>query len=435
MNKKSKKFALAALALAVTIPAVTIPASAHQNATPEHVVTSIAQALPDFKDVPKKHSAYIEIMKMREQGIISGYPDNTFKPAASISRVHVAALFMRSLDLKPIRNGKEFTDVPKSHPYHAIVQAVYKAGIFDGDIDGTFGVNDNLTRAQMAKVLDKAFKLKPATNQQVFSDVPSTHWANPHIATLHAHGITVGDNGKYKPGEYVSRAHYAVFLYRALNPDKAPVPEKPVNPKPEVKPDPKPEVKPDPKPEVKPDPKPEDLAPGVKPTPPAPPAPPEVKPNVPDEKPKPEVKPDPKPEVKPDPKPEVKPEVKPPSGTNPFPKLEDVRVPKGWVDKTNEYRKTIENTVFKNSPKKGSTFGISNSILSDYNNPAHASLMQTELSSTGSKLSVNEWYAIVNNAIKTGELYIAPDYTFGVFVRYYVDKETNLVHPIIFFGR
>ena len=202
----------------------------------------------DFKDVPKSHPFYKEISTMRDEGIIKGYTDNTFKPTQPISRVHVASLFVRSLDLKPIRSGKEFKDVPKSNVYYNDVQAVYRAGIFDGNTDGTFGVNDNLTRAQMAKVLVNAFNLD-IKKGYIFDDIGSSHWAKDYIATLYTNGITVGSNGKFLPNDSVTRAHYSAFLYRALHPEDAPKPGKPLQSSPPVvKPQPKPEVKPTPKP-------------------------------------------------------------------------------------------------------------------------------------------------------------------------------------------
>ena len=77
----------------------------------------------------------------------------------------------------------------------------------------------------MAKVLVKAFDLE-LERGYIFTDVGADNWASDYIATLYTHGITTGSNGKFMPNNTVSRAHYAAFLYRALNPDKAPKPEK-----------------------------------------------------------------------------------------------------------------------------------------------------------------------------------------------------------------
>lgn len=72
-----------------------------------------------------------------------------------------------------------------------------------------------MTRAQMAKVLVLAFDLT-ADEKEAFNDVPPTHWAYDYIAILMTNGITIGDQGNFRPNDPVTRAEFATFLYRAL---------------------------------------------------------------------------------------------------------------------------------------------------------------------------------------------------------------------------
>lgn len=380
----SKKLFLGTLAMILALPVIVAPVQAQE------VVTKVSQ---DFKDVSKSHSNYTEIMEMRNAGIISGYPDNTFKPSASISRLHVATLFVRSMDLKPMRAGKEFKDVLKSSPYYNDVQTVYRAGIFDGKQDGTFGVTDNLTRAHMAKVLANAFDLERHSGF-IFDDVSESHWAKDDIATLYMSGVTTGDNGKYKPSAPVSRAHYATFLYRALHPDKAPTPDKPLSPKPPV-------TKPE-KPEITP--------PGTKPTPPVTPAPPVVKPTPP-----PVVKPEPTPPIV-----QPTPPVTPPTAGNPFPGT--VRPPSGWSESTaKQHDSKVKDTVYKYSPKVGTgeSFGTSSFALNRFDNVAEMkSIIEGNLKDIKSNQTYSQWVDAVNQVLKSGGIYIAPDYSYAVYIVY-----------------
>ncbi|MFJ7734334.1 S-layer homology domain-containing protein [Lysinibacillus sp. NPDC097231] len=367
----SKKLFLMSLTMAVALPVIVAPVQAQE------VKTEVSQ---DFKDVSKNHSAYTEIMTMRDQGIINGYEDKTFRPTQAISRLHTAALFVRSLDLSPVRMGKEFKDVPKSNPYYNDVQTVYRAGIFDGNSDGTFGVNDNLTRAEMAKVLVNAFGLD-IQKGYIFKDVYENNWAKDYITTLYMHGITVGDgNGKFNPNAAVSRADYSVFLYRALNPDKAPKPEKPLQPKPP--------------------------APG-KPTPPKPPV------------------------EKPGGGSTTNPE--PSNEHNPFPSTESVKIPVGWTtDKLKEHDAKAIDTVFKNAPKVGSgmSFGISKINIASFNDPVYLSNLGKGLEVIESSMTVQEWVDAANQVIKSGDIYIAPDYSFALYASYgsYMGEKYVKIH-------
>lgn len=173
-----------------------------------------------FTDVPKSHWAYKEVNDMQSTGLISGYGDGTFKPNNSISRMHVAMIFARTaelLQMDAIRPGIEFKDVPKGHSAYDAIQKVYRAGIFDGKGNGEFGVNDNLTRAQMAKVLVDAFDLEMGNYDNAFGDVPENHWATEYIKALYESGITVGDGkGNFNPSGMVTRAQFTAFLHRAL---------------------------------------------------------------------------------------------------------------------------------------------------------------------------------------------------------------------------
>lgn len=171
--------------------------------------------LLDFKDVGPKYWAYQEISDLRNRNIISGYSDNTFQPLATVRRDHVAVLFSRSIPLEPkVNSAIDFLDVPKSYLFYNEIKQTQLAGIFSGT-NGKFGPKDYLTRAQMAKILVLALNLK-GQQEHPFSDILSSHWANDYISILYANGITLGTNGKYLPDQPVTRAQYAVFLYRAF---------------------------------------------------------------------------------------------------------------------------------------------------------------------------------------------------------------------------
>ena len=52
----------------------------------------------DFTDVTPKYWAYDYIMKLADNGIVRGYPDNTFRPTKEITRAEVAVVLALSID-------------------------------------------------------------------------------------------------------------------------------------------------------------------------------------------------------------------------------------------------------------------------------------------------------------------------------------------------
>jgi hypothetical protein len=171
-------------------------------------------SLKDFSDVNSDFWAYKEIKQLQEKQIISGYQDNTFKPNATVRRDHVAVLFSRSIPLEKGYEVRQFLDVPKSYIFYEEIKNTQQAGIFSGS-GGRFGPQQNLTRAEMAKILVIAFNLK-GTGEHHFKDISKNHWADEYIRILYLNGITLGSNGNYMPDDSVTRAQYAVFLSRAF---------------------------------------------------------------------------------------------------------------------------------------------------------------------------------------------------------------------------
>lgn len=64
------------------------------------------------------------------------------------------------LQVSPGPGTATFTDVPTNHPFFKFVEALAAAGITSGYGDGRFGVNDPVTRGQMAVFLSVALGLQ-----------------------------------------------------------------------------------------------------------------------------------------------------------------------------------------------------------------------------------------------------------------------------------
>jgi len=173
-----------------------------------------ATALP-FKDVPPTGwtaGFYPSIMTARALGITVGFGDNKFNPAGPTSRGAAAVFLMKAFSLPPgMSSAPSFADVPVDNPFFAAVESVHAAGLMNGYGD-TFGVDDPLTRAQLAVVVAKAMGLDTSgyDDVQTFSDVLPTgpgSWAHGFIEALHDAGLIVGyPDGTYRPTQPVTRA-------------------------------------------------------------------------------------------------------------------------------------------------------------------------------------------------------------------------------------
>ena len=101
-----------------------------------------------------------------------------------------------------------FPDVPATADYFEAVKTLHSMGIFSGDEKGNFNPDKTITRAEAAKVICLLLGVgnEAATmTKQVFSDVPSMHWAVGYVAKAAELEIIGGyGNGKFGPSDSVT---------------------------------------------------------------------------------------------------------------------------------------------------------------------------------------------------------------------------------------
>lgn len=158
------------------------------------------------------------------KNILTGYPDGTFKPNNYISREEAVKVIVLALNKDPKQEQKsKFPDVAEGFWAEEYINVAKDENIITGYPDGRFGLGTNLTRGEMAAILVRAFGLKP-TNEQgslPFPDVAKGYWAYKDILALYQQGVVEGyPDGTYGPENTITRAEFATFVERILNPVK-----------------------------------------------------------------------------------------------------------------------------------------------------------------------------------------------------------------------
>jgi len=142
---------------------------------------------PNFPDLSVNHWALKEIQALAQEGIISGYPDGTFRPENPVTRAEFAKLvLLASLHKEEPRFPAvmTFPDVPSRHWAFRYVEACAALGWMSGYPDGKFLPERTITKAEIVKVIVVARKLPPSVyDKSAFLDCREEDWFFPYVQT------------------------------------------------------------------------------------------------------------------------------------------------------------------------------------------------------------------------------------------------------------
>ena len=162
-------------------------------------------------------------LKLSSMKIINGYEDGRFGPEDQITRGQAAAIVNRVLN-KESQNTNVFKDVPAGSRFAKDIAAIKEQGIIQGFDDGTFRPNDYMTRAEMAVIVGRAFNLqdtKMSMASSNYSDIDPSYWAHDAIVTLsHIDRTSLFDGDRYYPSNLATRAFFTTAIYNSMNATK-----------------------------------------------------------------------------------------------------------------------------------------------------------------------------------------------------------------------
>lgn len=179
-------------------------------------ITRYNDISPELNVAEGIHAAYVK-----------GYPDGTVRPTASITRAEVATIFYRLMTEEARgyyqTESNAFVDCDADAWYNEAVSTMAAAGVLRGYEDGTFRPNAPVTRAEFVSIVTRmteegrgdilnAFK-------GVFTDVAQGAWYTPAVELANDLGWALGFEGKYRPGDNMTRAEVMTMVNRILKRD------------------------------------------------------------------------------------------------------------------------------------------------------------------------------------------------------------------------
>ncbi len=184
---------------------------------------AFAQATTRFSDVQSSYWASQYVQALTDANIISGFPDATFRPDAQMTRAQFASILSGGFAKAAVRSPITFSDVPADHWAAGAIASAYSKGFLSGYPDGTFGLDQPVTRLEVLVALANGLGLQssasPTEVLAVFSDrAQIPNWATGAIAAATSQQLIVNypNVQQLNPNRFASRAEIAAIAYQAL---------------------------------------------------------------------------------------------------------------------------------------------------------------------------------------------------------------------------
>lgn len=184
-------------------------------------------ATANFKDIKAENDYYVAINYLKENSIINGYEDNTFKPSQKINRAEALKMISAAagLDSNDPENPTEkpFTDTPLEAWYSKYLSKAKEKGIIEGYKDGSFHPEKNINLAETLKMYFEAIAKTTAefdyisTQDVLFIDTAQDAWYSKYTSYAGAKNIiNIYNDNNINPEQSMTRGYLAEIIYRTL---------------------------------------------------------------------------------------------------------------------------------------------------------------------------------------------------------------------------
>lgn len=171
------------------------------------------------KDKFKEDSSREAVNNMVNRGIISGYPDNSFRPHNKVTREEFAVMIIKANKLKDGKNLKStFKDLENNRWSKNYLMLLKSKKILKGDQNGNINPTKTITLGELSTILNRVYDYQ--LENPTLGYKKTGHWADKDIEKLHKSllldnitytNITT-ENIEYNPEHEVTRLECVKIL-------------------------------------------------------------------------------------------------------------------------------------------------------------------------------------------------------------------------------
>ncbi len=186
-----------------------------------------------FKDVPVGHKYMMAIGYLKEQGLVQGYDDGTFKPDREINRAEALKILQKAITGESAADTQEktfdtqekvekfsFADVKDSDWFYAYVADAWDRKLVKGYPDGLFHPEQTINLAESLKIclLKEGKPIPEKVDEQPYGDVPIDAWFAPFAQAAKARTLVLASRpeGNLNGDMTMTRGSFASLIYKML---------------------------------------------------------------------------------------------------------------------------------------------------------------------------------------------------------------------------
>ncbi len=178
-----------------------------------------ATASSQFVDFPTGWS-YEAMTAAVSNGLINGRTHNTIEPTGDLTRAEMATIINRAFGATKTKDISSYSDVKPSDWFYTEIAKAVNMQTFQGDTSGLMRPNDSITREEVFAVIARALVLE-TSDYSALSSHPDGYavspWAKPYASILSAKNYINGDeNGYLNPKSNITREEFAQIMHNII---------------------------------------------------------------------------------------------------------------------------------------------------------------------------------------------------------------------------
>lgn len=131
----------------------------------------------DYSDLQKDHWAYKQIQVLTDFDVVVGYPDGTYMPDANVTRAEFATMVIKAFEQQnaEIKAPVKFSDIKESDWFYGMVQRAVMYDLLKGDPKGAFDPYGNVSRGHAISVITNALTTETISNAKAIEILENSY--------------------------------------------------------------------------------------------------------------------------------------------------------------------------------------------------------------------------------------------------------------------